>query len=69
MRIFLMISAAALIAAGSLSAQACPGAKAGAQASAAQASTLELAAATTKKKAAKKPVKKKEKIEYMRATG
>jgi hypothetical protein len=66
MRIFLMISAAALIAGGALPAQACRTA----QASAAQASTIELAAATTKKKTAKKPAKKKkEKIEYMRATG
>ena len=64
MRIFLMVSAAALIAVGSLPAQACPGA----QASATQA-TLELAAATAKKKTAKKPAKKKQKIEYMRATG
>ena len=64
MRIFLMISAAALIGAGSLPAQACT-----AKASAAQASTIELAAATTKKTAKKPAKKKKEKIEYMRATG
>jgi hypothetical protein len=66
MRIFLMISAVALMAAGSLPAQACPPA----QASIAQTNTVELAAATAKKKTANKPARKKrEKIEYMRATG
>jgi hypothetical protein len=65
MRIFLMISAAAIIAAGPVPGQAGPGG----QTSAAPANTVELAAATSKK-AAKKPArKKKEKIEYMRATG
>ena len=65
MRIFLMISAVALIAAGSLPAHACPAA----QASIAPTNTVELAA-TAKKTTAKNPAKKKlEKIEYVRATG
>ena len=68
MRFFITVIAAALLAAGTLSAQASPVAQANGQF--AHTGTTEFAAQSTKKKTAKKPAKKKkEKIEYMRATG